>query len=220
MQDPKPLPLLDAIEIRVLGALMEKSKTTPDYYPMTLNALVAACNQKTSRIPVTDYDEQTVMGALNSLKGRSFVATATGGGSRVAKYKHNFGTVYPVSDAALAIMCLLFLRGPQTPGELNTNSGRLYEFSGLESVNNVLRELSAENPPFVRELAKRPGQKEARYVHLFGEMPEEGEQPERSVSHSSEADTDLVYRVTELERQVAVLNSIVSRLNERAGGEE
>jgi uncharacterized protein YceH (UPF0502 family) len=213
MENVKELPVLSEVEVRVLGSLMEKSKTTPDYYPMTLNALVAACNQKTSRYPVVDYDEQTVQAVLSSLKGRSLVATATGGGSRVIKYKHNFGTVYPVSDAALAIMCLLFLRGPQTPGELNTNSGRLYEFSGLESVMNVLQELSGQSPPFVRELPKRPGQKEARFVHLFGESSSDEEQDFSTQTVSRTSSSGLEQRVAELERQVAMLNSIVSRLN-------
>src|SRR6187401_706384 len=128
------IPHLTPPEIRVLGSLMEKSKTTPDYYPMTLNALTAACNQKTSRSPVVEYDEETVVEALNSLKGQSLVATAIGGGSRVVKYKHNFTTVYDISPEELSILCLLMLRGPQTPGELNTNSARLYEFKSLEEV--------------------------------------------------------------------------------------
>ncbi len=211
METFNSLPLLTAPEIRVLGALMEKSKTTPDYYPMTLNALVAACNQKTSRSPVVEYDEATVVEALDGLKGRSLVATAIGGGSRVTKYKHNFGTVYPVSDAALAIMCLLFLRGPQTPGELNTNSGRLYEFSSLDSVSGVLNELSSEEPAFVKELSKRPGQKEARFVHLFGDVPEhsvaEVIQPS-GFSHKAA----LEERVSYLERELAALKEALKDL--------
>src|SRR5688572_21923269 len=167
MDEQRPLPILSAEEVRVLGALMEKSKTTPEYYPLTLNALTLACNQKTSRNPVVEYDEETVVLALNSLKGQSLIATAIGGGSRAAKYKHNFGTVYPIADSQIALMCLLFLRGPQTPGELNTNSNRLFEFSSLESVQDALRELATMSPPFVRELPRRPGQKEARYTHLF-----------------------------------------------------
>jgi uncharacterized protein YceH (UPF0502 family) len=128
MDSPKTLPVLDAPELRVLGVLMEKSKTTPDYYPMTVNSLIAACNQKTSRKPVVNYDEETVVLALNTLKKRALVSTATGGSDRSVKYKHNFGIVFPVVPSDVAIICLLILRGPQTPGELNTNSGRLYEF--------------------------------------------------------------------------------------------
>src|SRR4051812_23163118 len=155
----KELPILTAVEIRVMGALMEKSKTTPDYYPMTLNALTAACNQKTSRKPVVEYDEATVVIGLNSLKGQSLVSTAVGGSIRTVKYKHNFATIFPVSDAELAVLCLLFLRGAQTPGELNTNSARLYEFKSLESVHDVLNKLMHAEIPFVKELAKRAGQK-------------------------------------------------------------
>jgi uncharacterized protein YceH (UPF0502 family) len=162
------LPILDATELRVLGALMEKSKTTPDYYPMTINGLTAACNQKTSRKPVVEYDEETVVLTINSLKKRGLVSTATGGSSRVVKYKHNFAIVFPVIPAEVAIICLLMLRGPQTPGELNTNSGRLYEFESIEEVQGVLEKLLANEPPYLMQLPKRAGQKEARYCHLLG----------------------------------------------------
>ena len=209
------IPRLSSIETRVLGGLIEKSITTPDYYPMTLNGLTAACNQKTSRYPVTDYSEQDVQQALSSLKGQSLVATAVGGGSRVIKYKHNFGTVFPVSDAAIAILCLLFLRGPQTPGELNTNSGRLYEFSSLDSVQNVLSELSAHEPPFVRQLQRSPGQKEARFIHLFNDPAiEENREAADIAVERRPSNADLAARVTELERQVALLHAIVAGLND------
>ena len=162
MSDTKDLPLLNAVELRVLGSLIEKSVVTPDYYPMTLNSLTAACNQKSSRKPVVEYDEETVVMALNNLKAMSIAATAVGGSSRVLKYKHNFTTVYPMSQGELAILCLLFLRGPQTPGELNTISGRLHEFQSLESVHDALNKLAQAQPPFVKEIAKRAGQKETR----------------------------------------------------------
>src|ERR1700760_632848 len=166
------LPVLDDTELRVLGALMEKSKTTPDYYPMTLNGLASACNQKTSRRPVVNYDEGTIVLALDSLKKRGLISTATGGSSRAVKYKHNFAIVFPVVPAEVAIICLLMLRGPQTPGELNTNSGRLYEFESIEEVQQMLERLSTPELPFVIELPKRPGQKEARYAHLLSGTPE------------------------------------------------
>lgn len=206
------LPVLTTIQIRVLGSLIEKSITTPDYYPMTLNGLTAACNQKTSRYPVTSYSEEEVMTALGELKTRSLVATATGGGSRVVKYKHNFGTVYPVSDAAIALLCLLFLRGPQTPGELNTNSGRLYQFSSLESVHQVLSELASHEPPFVKQLPRAPGQKEARFVHLFSDAVPEEQAVSTAPILARMDDHDLEKRVSELERQVTMLNAIVARL--------
>lgn len=166
------LPVLEATELRVLGALMEKCKTTPDYYPMTLNALVMACNQKTSRKPVVQYDEGTVVLALNSLKKRGLISTAVGGSSRSVKYKHNFAIVFPVIPAEVALICLLILRGPQTPGELNTNSGRLHEFESIEELQSVLEKLSSEESSFVMRLPRRAGQKEVRYMHLLGGVPE------------------------------------------------
>src|SRR5471030_2897549 len=139
---------------------------------MTINGLTAACNQKTSRKPVVNYDEETVVSTINSLKKRGLVSTATGGSSRVVKYKHNFAIVFPVIPAEVALLCLLMLRGPQTPGELNTNSGRLYEFESIEEVVEVLEKLAKNEPPYVMQLPKRPGQKEVRYAHLLAGTPE------------------------------------------------
>src|SRR5580698_11334237 len=168
MDSPITLPVLNAEELRVLGALMEKSKTTPDYYPMTINSLVAACNQKTSRKPVVQYNDNTVAQVLNTLKRRALVSTATGGSDRAVKYKHNFAIVFPVLPAEVAIICLLMLRGPQTPGELNTNSGRLHEFDSIEEVQEMLDKLSSGENQYIKQLARRPGQKEVRYIHLLG----------------------------------------------------
>lgn len=172
MQQSKNLPILNAEEIRVLGALMEKSRTTPDYYPMTLNSLTAACNQKSSRKPVVEYDEETVVLTLDTLKRKGLISTATGGGSRVIKYKHNFAIVYPLVPAQIAILSLLFLRGALTPGEINSNSGRLYEFETLEEVQEVLEQLSDPEFPYIIQLPKRPGQKEMRYMHLLAGEPD------------------------------------------------
>lgn len=168
MDTKTTLPLLSAEEQRVLGVLMEKARATPEYYPLTLNALVAACNQKTSRKPVVNYDESTIISTLDSLRKKGLVSTVTGGSSRVTKYKHNFAVVYPIIPAEVTIICLLLLRGPQTPGELNTNSGRLFEFESLEEVQSHLDNLANADSPYVKQLAKRPGQKEARYAHLLG----------------------------------------------------
>ena len=206
MESENTLPQLNAIEIRVLGSLIEKSKTTPDYYPMTLNSLAAACKQKSSRNPVVEYDEQTVVIALNSLKGQSLVAMAHGGTSRTNKYKHNFLTVHSLTEGELAALCLLFLRGPLTPGEINSNSGRLHLFHSLESVQEVLTKLSAANPPYVIELPKRPGQKEARYAHLFTPISEQAEE-----SHGVEPARK---SVSELEARVSVLETELSTVKE------
>ncbi|MGY4384182.1 uncharacterized protein YceH (UPF0502 family) [Pedobacter sp. UYP24] len=172
MEESKLLPVLSAEEVRILGVLMEKSKTTPEYYPMTINAITVACNQKTSRKPVVQYDDHVVVLALDTLKKKGLISTATGGSSRSTKYKHNFAIVFPVLPSDVAILCLLLLRGAQTPGELNTNSGRLYEFESLEDVQVVLERLSLPEMPYIMQIPKRPGQKEIRYIHLLSGIPD------------------------------------------------
>jgi uncharacterized protein YceH (UPF0502 family) len=167
------LPVLTFEEIRVLGALIEKSKTTPDYYPMTLNGVTTACNQKSSRNPVVEFDEETVLIALDSLKRKGFVSQIFGAGSRTKKYEQNFSKMFDISKGGVAAMCLLFLRGPITPGEINSNAGRLHQFQSLASVQETLAQLAGYEFPLVKELPKRPGQKEARFAHLFsGEINE------------------------------------------------
>ena len=202
---------MDAVELRVLGSLMEKSKTTPDYYPMTLNSLTLACNQKTSRKPVVNYDEDLVATTLNTLKKRGLISTATGGSIRSVKYKHNFAIVYPVLPAEVAIICLLMLRGPQTPGELNTNSGRMYEFESIEEVQQMLERLSSPELPFVVELPKRPGQKEARYAHLLSGTPEFTDDDFADDAPASNRGA-LEARVTKLEAELAELREAFDNL--------
>lgn len=210
MDSPQTLPVLDAPELRVLGVLMEKSKTTPDYYPMTVNSLIAACNQKTSRKPVVSYDEETVVLALNTLKRRGLISTATGGSDRSVKYKHNFAIVFPVIPSEVAIICLLMLRGPQTPGELNTNSGRLYEFESIEDVQEILEKLATSEPPYILQLPRRAGQKEVRYAHLLSGTPDitddEADEPSAKPSGALEA------RVTKLETELAELREAFDKL--------
>ena len=205
METLKPLPILDAAQLRVLGALMEKCKTTPDYYPMTLNSLAAACNQKTSRKPVVQYDDSTIITALNSLKIGGLISTATGGSIRAVKYKHNFAIVFPVVPAEVAIMCLLFLRGPQTPGEINTNSGRLYEFETLEEVQQTLEKLANDTPAYLKQLPRKPGQKEVRYMHLFAGDSEATEEEYLNETISSKGNNDLEERLTKVEEELAEL---------------
>ncbi len=209
MDNDIKIPLLSAEQIRVLGALMEKAKTTPDYYPMTMNGLVAACNQKTSRKPVVQYDEDTIGLALNSLKIAGLISTATGGSIRNTKYKHNFAIVYPIVPSEVAIMCLLFLRGPQTPGEINTNSGRLYEFETLEEAQQTLEKLAGEG--YIRQLPKRPGQKEQRYMHLFSgdvEITDDEYDSDQPIKSSSQ----LEERVQKLEVELAELKGNFEKL--------
>ncbi|HEX3385084.1 MAG TPA: YceH family protein [Mucilaginibacter sp.] len=205
------LPQLDDAELRVLGSMMEKSRTTPDYYPMTINSLVAACNQKTSRNPVVQYETETVVNAINTLKRRGLVSTATGGTDRVVKYKHNFAIVYPLIPSELAIICLLILRGPQTPGELNTNSGRLWEFESIEEVQEFLDKLAAGDTPFIKQLGRRPGQKEARYIHLLGGSIDWSEDS-FAVDTPSRSSGDLEARVAKLEAELTELKEAFEKL--------
>ena len=211
MDSLQKLPLLNSQEIRVLASLMEKSKTTPDYYPMTLNALTLACNQKSSRKPVVDYDEETVVLALNSLKKKGLISTATGGGSRSIKYKHNFAIVFPLVPSEVALICLLLLRGPQTPGELNTNSGRLYEFESLDDVLQTLEKLASGEPVYVKQLPKRTGQKEVRFAHLLaGDV--EIEEEELIEEPARKSDNGLENRITKLEQDYTELKTAFDKL--------
>lgn len=209
MDNKIKIPVLNAEQIRVLGALMEKAKTTPDYYPMTMNGLVSACNQKTSRKPVVNYDEEVIGAALNSLKIAGLTSTATGGSIRNIKYKHNFAIVYPLLPSEVAVMCLLFLRGPQTPGEINTNSGRLYEFETLEEVQQTLEKLANEG--YVKQLPKRPGQKEQRYMHLFAGDVEFNEE-DYSHDEPVKSNSQLEERVAKLETELAELKENFDKL--------
>ncbi|MBO9674830.1 MAG: YceH family protein [Sphingobacteriaceae bacterium] len=214
MDNVKPLPDLSAEEQRVLGSLIEKSRTTPDYYPMTLNSLTAACNQKSSRNPVVNYDEETVTLTLNQLKIKGLISTATGGSSRATKYKHNLAIVYPLLPSELAIICLLLLRGPLTPGEINSNSGRLYEFESIEEVLEQLQKLSDDEPAFVKQLAKKAGQKEARFVHLLGEQVETVAEAENIAAPAFNSG-ELENRIEKLELEVQELKELVNLLMDK-----
>src|SRR5690606_26475106 len=204
MENPSTLPQLTFEEQRVLGVLIEKSRATPEYYPMTLNAISTACNQKTSRNPVVQYDNETIMEAIDSLKKRGLLSTATGGGSRSIKYKHNLAIKFPLVPADLTVICILLLRGAQTPGEINNNSGRLFEFESLDEVQEVLNHLSEGDNPYIQQLPKRSGQKEQRYIHLFGALPDINEtSSEKSVPNVEVG--NLENRITKLEDEVIYL---------------
>lgn len=211
METPQTLPVLTSAELRVLGALMEKARATPDYYPMTINGLIAACNQKTSRNPVVNFDEETVVNTLNTLKRKGLVSTATGGTSRAIKYKHNVALVFPFEPPEVAILCLLLLRGPQTPGELNTNSARLWDFDSLEEVQGVLEKLSAYETPFVMQLPRRAGQKEMRFAHLLGGVPDLTEDTEtEETSHKPSG--GLEARLSKVEEELAQMKAAFEKL--------
>jgi len=203
---------LSATEQRVLGVLVEKSKTTPDYYPMTISALTNACNQKTSRNPVVDYDEETVTLTLNTLKIKGLVSTATGGSSRAIKYKHNLAIVYPLLPSELAVLCLLLLRGPLTPGEINSNSARLYEFETIEEVQEIMQKLAADSPAYTIQLPKKAGQKEARYQHLFGGEVQEEEVTVTATIAAAPDSQALELRVSKLEEELAEVKEMLNLL--------
>jgi uncharacterized protein YceH (UPF0502 family) len=164
--DPDVLPL-DAAEARVLGCLVEKSMTTPDSYPLSLNGVRVACNQVSNRDPVVDYDETTVAQTLRRLADRGLAKFVHRPGDRVVKYIHDAGGVLELSDDRLALLAVLMLRGAQTPGELRQRTARYVEFDGLAAVELALEELRRTNPPFVVELPRAPGQKESRWTHVL-----------------------------------------------------
>jgi uncharacterized protein YceH (UPF0502 family) len=173
-------------EARVLGSLVEKQLTTPEYYPLTLNALTAACNQKSNRDPVLSLDETAILAAIDTLRDKNLVYLFYGSTSRAVKYKHMLPGVFELEPPAVAIVTLLLLRGPQTVGELRGRSDRLYEFSGLGEVQETIAELARREEPLVMKLERQPGQKEARYAHLLsGSVPVAASAPHAETSEPS-----------------------------------
>jgi uncharacterized protein len=199
---------LTEIEARIVGSLIEKQLTTPEYYPLTLNALVAACNQKTNREPVVNYDEKTVSDALDDLRDKNIVYVFYGSTSRVPKYKHIVPDVFELEPSETAVMCVLMLRGPQTIGELRERTGRLYDFRDLNDVNETLEGLMKRDEPLITRLERAPGQKEARYAHLLCGEVTSYTPPERSVSRAGGAAND--ERVEKLEQELENLKSDLS----------
>ena len=184
--------LLSDIETRVLGSLVEKEATTPEYYPLSLHALLNACNQKSNREPVMTLDEDAVRQALRSLNDQALARSAGGSDSRVAKYEHRLQEVFNFHRHEIAILCVLLLRGPQTPGELRTRTERLYHFEDLDAVQSALNLLMKREPPLAKILPRQPGTKESRYAHLLsGEtqhgLPGESHSSAASATHSPSA---------------------------------
>ena len=209
------MPDADAVEIRVLGSLIEKQRTTPDQYPLSLNSLRLACNQSTNRDPVVEYDERMIKAALERMSVRGWTRFASGAGSRALKYRHLLDEALGVSDGEIALLAVLMLRGPQTLGELKARSERMHHFGSLEEVQETLDGLAE------RELAarqeRRPGQKEDRYVQLLGGDEEAGSPAVTPAAVAAEpADAD---RLTVLERRVDELERLVREFREHVPGE-
>jgi uncharacterized protein YceH (UPF0502 family) len=214
----------DAVEIRVVGCLIEKQRTTPDAYPLSLNALRLACNQSTNRDPVVDYDEATVSEALRRLALRGWTRLASGAGSRARKYRQLLGEALDLDPAELALVGVLMLRGPQTPGELKQRSARLHDFADLAAVHSTLDRLIERG--LIARQERRPGQKEERYEQLLGAGEGEGgaapasaaapvdSEPPAAAAQPLEPEGD---RLARLEREVAELRSDLARLRESLG---
>jgi uncharacterized protein YceH (UPF0502 family) len=198
---------LSDVEVRVLGSLIEKDITTPDYYPLSLNALVNACNQKNNRDPVMALHEDAVRAALESLQAQRLAGPASGADSRVTKYEHRLQEVFNFDRRETAILCVLLLRGAQTPGELRGRAERMYRFEALEDVHAALDRLSQRQPPLVAVLPRQPGTKESRYMHLLSGDAPPMELPTARAAHSASAEGDAIARleaeVAELKREVA-----------------
>jgi len=204
--------LLNEVECRILGALIEKEITTPEYYPLSLNALVNACNQKSNREPVMNLDEAAVRQALHSLDGQSLVRSVSASDSRVTKYEHRLQEAFNFYRHEIAILCVLLLRGPQTPGELRTRTERMHPFDDLSAVQSSLNHLMKREPPLARVLPRQPGTKESRYAHLLsGDV--EVFQPK------SEAEAGAASNSADAER-LALVEKEVSALRQNAGNLE
>ncbi|MDP1580022.1 MAG: YceH family protein [Candidatus Didemnitutus sp.] len=209
------IPLLTDVEARVLGSLVEKELTTPEYYPLSLNALVNACNQINNRDPVVAYGEGDVSRALDSLRDKRLAVVITGGTSRVQKFGHKFADVFTLSRAEVAALAVLLLRGPQTVGEIRNRSGRLHEFADLSEAQTTLATLAERAPPLVTCLPRQPGTKESRYAHLLcGEVPSPAvataaqpanHAPSAAASTPAAATANLEIEVAELRKELAEL---------------
>ena len=206
--------VLNDVEARVLGSLIEKDITTPDYYPMSLNALVNACNQKNNREPIMNLDENSVRHGLDGLQAKKLAGPAGGADSRVTKYEHRLQEAFNFRRDETAILCVLLLRGPQTPGELRGRTERMHRFEHLDDVQSTLQRLMQRDPSLVAMLARQPGTKEARYMHLLSGDVErrQGPPPGFSAQPATAGNGD---RLSQLEESVAALRSEVADLREQ-----
>jgi uncharacterized protein len=207
--------LLDEVETRVLGSLVEKDITTPDYYPLSLNALINACNQKNNRDPVMSLDEAAVRRALETLQEKRLAGPTSSADSRVTKYEHRLQETFNFTRGETAIFCVLLLRGPQTPGELRGRTERMHRFEDLDEVQSTLQRLMQRDPALVAMLARQPGTKESRYAHLLsGEVEASAALYPSATSHPSAGSSD-ASRISHLEEEVASLRTEVADLSQQ-----
>jgi uncharacterized protein YceH (UPF0502 family) len=205
--------ILNETEVRVLGSLIEKDITTPDYYPLSLNALVNACNQKSNRDPVMTLDEEAVRSALQTLQEKRLAGPASGADSRVPKFEHRLQEVFNLTRGETAILCGLLLRGPQTPGELRGRTERLFRFEQLSDVQASLQKLMERDPAMVKALPRQPGTKEIRYSHLLaGDVSAWEPEPVSGISATPSVDSG---RITRLEQDLSELKTELSELKEQ-----
>jgi hypothetical protein len=208
--------ILNDVETRVLGSLVEKDVTTPDYYPLSLNALVNACNQKNNRDPVMHLQEDAVQEALSTLQEKRLAGPTSSADSRVTKYEHRLQEAFNFTRGETAVLCVLLLRGPQTPGELRGRTERMHRFEDLTEVQSTLQRLMQHDPPLVRVLPRQPGTKESRYKHLLAGDVEDAADVAQAPSPASVAsnsyDTD---RIAHLENEVSNLRKEVADLKQQ-----
>jgi len=205
---------LTETEVRVLGSLIEKDITTPEYYPLSLNALVNACNQKSNRDPVMRLDEDAVRDALDGLEEQRMAGPARGADSRVTKYEQRLQEVFNFTRAETAVLCVLLLRGPQTPGELRGRADRMHRFEALEDVQAALQKLMQREPPLAKVLPRQPGTKESRYAHLLAGDVVEAEAPVQAAAAVERNPAD-AERIARLEEEVAELYRQVGELKDQ-----
>jgi uncharacterized protein YceH (UPF0502 family) len=206
---------LTPIETRVLGSLIEKDITTPDYYPLSLNALVNACNQKNNRNPVMALDEASVRDALAALQEKRLAGPAGGADSRVAKFEHRLQEIFNFDRREIALICVLLLRGPQTPGELRGRTDRMYHFEALDDVVSTLDRLAQRDPPLTCVLPRQPSTKESRYMHLFSGEPAVAPESPPAFDACAPSSAPSSDRLTQLEQEVARLRQELSEVQEQ-----
>jgi len=207
---PAVNPILNHVETRVLGSLIEKDITTPDYYPLSLNALINACNQKSNRDPVMNLDENTVRDGLRALNDKGLAGSVSSADSRVPKYEHRLQEAFNLPRAETAVLCVLLLRGPQTPGELRGRTERMHRFEELSDVHSALQRLIQRDPPLVKMLPRQPGTKETRYVHLLSGDVETAEMPAQEPDFTAaSADGE---RIARLENEIGSLKAEIAEL--------